>query len=101
MKLHEGHLTALIKVGPAVPSGPLLFQFNGHTWSLLSPQSSELSPDLLGLLNDATNSTPKTHTGIRILAEIVLRKVDLWDSAQILSVEQAQQIPDLPDGAIE
>lgn len=86
MKIHEGKLTAIVR-GVAA-------DFDGNAW---------WTPDdeLRGLLNDATASTPKTHTGIRELAELVLRKVDLWESTQIISVEQAQQIPDLPEGAIE
>jgi hypothetical protein len=86
MKINEGKLTAIVRRTPC--------QFDGNTWS---------TPDLelTALLNDATDRTPKTHTGIRDLTEIVLRKLNLWDTARILTVEQVTEIPDLPEGAIE
>jgi hypothetical protein len=86
MKIHEGKLNAIVR-GVAC-------DFDGNTW--WTPDD-----DLRGLLNDATASTPKTHTGIKQLAEIILRKLDLWETAQIISVQQATDIPDLPEGAIE
>lgn len=86
MKLHEGKLTAIVRKTPC--------KFDGNTWS--TPDS-----DLTALLNDATDSTSKTHVGIRELAEIVLRKVNLFDTAQILTAEQAPTIPTLPPGSID
>jgi hypothetical protein len=86
LKFHEGKLTAIVRRTPA--------KFDGNTWS--TPD-----PDLTALLNDATAATPKTHTGLKQLAELVLRKVNLWDTAQILTAEQATQIEELPPGAIE
>jgi hypothetical protein len=86
MKIHQGKLTAIVRKTPC--------QFDGDTWT--TPD-----PDLTALLDDATNSTSKTHVGIKELAEIVLRKVNLWDTAKILTAEQATQIPNLPPDAID
>lgn len=85
MKLHEGKLTAIVRKTPCA--------FDGNFWS--TPD-----PDLTTLLNDATTSTSKTHVGIKELAEIVLRKVNLWDTARILTATQAD-VPILPPGAID
>lgn len=85
MMEHEGQLSAIVRKTPC--------SFNGNAWT--TPD-----PELTGILNWATATTPKTHTGIRELAEIVLRKVSLWETAQILTFKQIDKFDELPPGAI-
>jgi hypothetical protein len=97
---HTGKLRAIVR--------GIECAFDGNTWSTPEADGDRdhtsrmlcVRIDLIADLNQATRSTPKTHTGIRDLAEIVLRKLKLWDTAQILSAEQVQKIDDVPPGAI-
>lgn len=84
MKINEGKLSAIIRRTPC--------QFDGDTWT--TPDA-----DLTDLLNDATDTTPKTHSGIKELAELVVAKVGLTEGFQILTAEQAS-IPEIPPDAI-
>src|ERR1051325_7685213 len=85
MMQHEGKLSAIVRRTPC--------KFDGNVWTTPDRELTEL-------LNWATNTTPKTHSGIRELAEIVLRKVKLWDTAEILRCEQVDKIDEIPPGGI-
>jgi hypothetical protein len=85
MKQHEGKFSASVD--------GFYCEFDGNAW--LTPDG-----DLTGRLNDATSSTPKTHVGIRELAELVLRKAGLWEGARIIAVQQVDRINDLPPDVI-
>jgi len=53
-------------------------EFDGNRWTTPSQLISNL-------LNEATDTAPKTHSDIRELAEHVLKKVGMWDASGRLS----------------
>lgn len=83
---HTGELTAIVN--------GFTCRFDGDNW--ITP-----SADLTAILNDATESTPKTHYSIREIAENVLNKVGLLKDAKILSDKSASWMETIPDDAVE
>jgi hypothetical protein len=72
-----------------------LFIFNGDTWSTPTAELNEL-------LDDA-QAAPRNNTDILELAEIVLRKVKMWEGARILDVvrDEWKTKTELPPDAID
>lgn len=89
---HTGKLTALIQ--------GFRFSFDGETWALQGTKD-RLTAGLEFLLNDATESAPKTHFNIRELALHVLRKTDLYRASSILEVTPDAWQKQLPPDAID
>lgn len=83
---HTGKLTATIQGHSC--------SFDGNLW--IAPD-----PSLAEILNYATETTAKRHVDIRELAEIILRKTELWSESAINEVERDEWKGVLPPDALE
>ena len=81
---YTGRLEAVVNGVPC--------HFDGDKWLTADAE-------LTLLLNDATDSSPKTHYTIQELAEHVLRKTALLTSSVILSAESDQWDSTIPEDA--
>ena len=83
---HTGKLTATVNGDTC--------QFDGDRWTTPKPQ-------LTAALNDATDSSPKTHFSIQEIAENVLHKAGLLKNSKIVSVESDAWANPIPDDAVD
>ena len=82
-------------------TGKLTATVNGDTCHFDGDRWTTPKPHLTAALNDATDSSPKTHASIQEIAENVLHKVGLLKNSTIVSIESDSWPYPIPNDAID
>ena len=82
-------------------TGKLIATVNGDTCHFDGDRWITPKPHLTAALNDATESSPKTHYSIQEVAENVFHKVGLLKVSKIVSVKFDVWNNPIPDDAID